>query len=98
MSEKCFGVAGKAWAAIKDGKIVAIVAMNAHGVYTAYSPEVLAAAGVTRYCPAAVRMAEQMNADAFQAHREKSRAELAKLGNVVSGVASCGEFVYGDKK
>lgn len=60
-SEKCFGIAGKAWAAVKDGVIVEVISMAKHPEYSAYDKEVQKAAGVTRYCPAAVRMAEKIS-------------------------------------
>lgn len=93
-SDLCFGIAGKAWAAIDErGNILKVISMNAYPYVTAYSEKVLEKANRKRFCRKAQSVADEMNTASFLKHREKSRAELKKLGTVISGVASCGEFV-----
>ena len=96
-SDKCLGIAGRAWAAVKEGEIVEVVAMNRHGFFTPWSTEVFLAAGRKRYCPATVAMADRMNRESFLKHRKVSRGYLATLGKVISGIASCGEFIVEDE-
>jgi len=78
-SDKCFGIAGKAWAAIKEGAIVDVIPMNG--------------------CPY-VKKADRRYKDGFKfipgdfgEYRRLSRERLGELGEVISGVASCGEFI-----
>ena len=82
--------AGKAWAAIKDGQVVAFVTMNSVvyiGVQTVINR------GLYKYdCKGARKMAEKLQTEEFLKHREESKKKLAKLGTVVSGVLSGLQF------
>ena len=65
---------GRAWAAIKDGRVVAIKYMARHIVFTADG------------------WTDNYGGRTFAEYRTESLRELANLGEVVSGEASCGEF------
>lgn len=80
---------GKAWGAIKDGKIIAIryMHLDIDDQVKVETPD--------RRFKGGVRVSyKRLDTSAeFAAHRERCRADLAQLGDVVSGMASCGEFV-----
>ncbi len=79
--------AGRCWVAIKDGKIVAIRYMGDSPIVS------LADVGRKRWTRAARRAFAIRESELFAEFRLKARAELAELGEVVSGMASCFEFI-----
>jgi hypothetical protein len=82
--------AGHAWAAIKNGQVVAFITMNSVDYISA---QTVINKGFYKYdCKGARRMAEKLQREAFLKHREESKKELAKLGQVVSGVLSGLQF------
>jgi hypothetical protein len=130
---------GKAWAAIKNGEVIAIrymgddlyirsgcenllawikaVDKNCEGLDSHFLPTVHSSKGLSKMAQAAesagdcpqkprggryrpkelLTMARAAltaaKGAAFAKHRETARAELALLGNVISGMCSCTEFV-----
>lgn len=99
--ESLYEGCGKAWAVIKDGEVIALRYMGRAPLITAFHPKVLKEAGYKR--PATVRVgagvrrcqriAERYNTEAFQEYRTACRAELEKLGEVVSGMCSGHRFI-----
>lgn len=85
--------AGKAWAAISDdGHILALRYMGLAPTFCANDPEILAECGRVRRCATTERAARRKSDQAFAEYRTQCRAELAAMGNVISGMCSCWEF------
>lgn len=86
--------AGKAWAAVKDGEVVGLVYMNAFPCGHAGLASLPSATGKprVRMTDRAMRMLRDIENESFRKHREASRAELAQMGDVVSGSCSCTKF------
>ena len=84
---------GWAWVAIKDDQIIAVRYMDNHtGSLTSRSPEVLKRADRKRDCMWSRYVAREMNRERFLEWRTKAKTELAKLGEVRSGMMSCYQF------
>ncbi len=88
-----YGIAGEVWAAKDNEGKWWIISKNAHQYFSAYSPASFKRAGVTRYCPAAKRAAEELSREAYQKLKAFALKSLSKRGEVLEGMASCGEFV-----
>lgn len=78
---------GAVWAAIKDGRIVGLRYM------ADYPYPTLESLGRKRLTDSAMRDLAAARSEAFSAHRAIARAELALLGEVRGGMASCYEFI-----
>jgi hypothetical protein len=84
---------GKAWAAIVDGRVVALRYMGNHRAWFGAEPEVLARAKRKRLCARSQLVAYRLTDIAFVEWRQRARAELKAIGSVVSGMCSCNEFL-----
>lgn len=97
-TDLAFGVAGKCWAAINaQNEVVEIVKMDDIPYIGKYSAEAKALAKKSKACKATERAAEMISRELFLAHRKRTKDRLSQLGRVVSGVASCGEFIPNDE-
>lgn len=79
---------GKAWAAIKDEKVVDFIYMNSNS--NTHDRK------IDKRCKLGFRFVErplQIQRQEFEEFRQKSREELAKKGEVRGGNLSCYEFV-----